>query len=143
MGALPLLRLRFGQINDVQLVEATGLDPDEAILVPGCHRHKVQRDRTRKTVTVLVVGVVAAKLCAARGRIDLHLPPRPIVKLKLLEGRTITAALAGQDLFAAAVERGQRGVPPPRCDLFSELPAGCHPEPLPALSAMFGLLPLL
>ena len=39
---------------------------------------------------MLVVGVVAAKLCAARGRIDLHLPPRPIVKLKLLEGRTIT-----------------------------------------------------
>ena len=67
MGALPLLRLFFGQINDVQLVEATGLDPDEAILVPGCHRHKVQRDRTCKTVTVLVVGVVAAKLCAARG----------------------------------------------------------------------------
>ena len=65
VGALPLLRLLFGQINDVQLVEATGLDPDEAILVPGCHRHKVQRDRTRKTVTVLVVGVVAAKLCAA------------------------------------------------------------------------------
>ena len=28
-------------------------------------------------------------------------------------------------------------------DLFSELTAGCHPEPLPALSAMFGLLPLL
>ena len=56
MGALPLLRLRFGQINDVQLVEATGLDPDEAILVPGRHRHKVQRDRTRKAVTVLVVG---------------------------------------------------------------------------------------
>ena len=95
MGALALLRLRFGQINDVQLVEATGLDPDEAILVPGCHRHKVQRDRTRKTVTVLVVGVVAAKLCAARGRIDLHLPPRPIVKLELLEGRTSNGCAGG------------------------------------------------
>ena len=83
---------------------------------------------------MLVIGVVAAKLCAARGRIDLHLPPRPIVKLKLLEGRTITAALADQDLLAAAVKRGQRGVPPPCCDLFSELPAGRHPEPLPALS---------
>ena len=135
--------LHYKTLQDFVIDRKRLLDPDEAILVPGCHCHKIQRDRTRKTVTVLVVGVVAAKLCAARGRIDLHLPPRPIVKLKLLEGRTITAALAGQDLFAAAVERGQRGVPPPCCDLFSELPAGCHPEPLPALSAMFGLLPLL
>ena len=131
VGALALLRLGLGQVDDVQLVEAPGLDPDEAVLVPGRHRHEVKGDSARKAVAVLVVGVVAAQLGAPGGRIDLHLPPRPIVKFELVECRAVAAALTGKHALAAAVERGQRGVPPSRCDLVSELSAGCHPEPLP------------
>ena len=131
VGALALLRLGLGQVDDVQFVEAPGFDPDEAVLVPGRHRHEVKGDSTRKAVAVLVVGVVAAQLGAPGGRIDLHLPPRPIVKFELVECRAVAAALTVKHALAAAVERGQRGVPPSRCDLVSELSAGCHPEPLP------------
>ena len=121
----PLLFV-MGQVAPVQRGQGMALAAylHQPLLLRRYNGQLVQRNSSSQHPAVLVVGVVAAKLCAARSRIDLHLPPRPIVKLKLLKGRIITAALAGQDLLAAAVKRGQRGVPPPCCDLFSELPAG-------------------
>ena len=74
MGALPCLRLCGGKINDIQLVEAPGLDPHIAIRVAGRHRHQIQRNRSRKTAAALMIRVVAAQLCPPGCRVHLHLP---------------------------------------------------------------------
>ena len=74
VGALPCLRLCGGKINDIQLVEAPGLDPHIAIRAAGCHRHQIQRDRSRKTAAALMIRVVAAQLCPPGCRVHLHLP---------------------------------------------------------------------
>ncbi len=131
VGALPFLRLCRGQIDHIQLVEPAGLDPHIAVRVPGRYRHQIQRDRRRQPVAVLVVGVVAAQLCAARCRINLHLPARPKVQLKLFQRSTVACPLPGQFLRGGAVKRGKGSVPPPCRDLFPELCAGCHPRSLP------------
>ena len=66
VGSLPFLRACYGQVNDIQFVEPTGLHPNIAVRIAGCDRHKVQCHRRRKAVTVLVVGMVAAQFCTAR-----------------------------------------------------------------------------
>ena len=81
MGALALLRLGLAQINDIQLVEAPGFDPDKTVVTGGCHCDQIQRHRCRKTIPVLMIGVVAAQLRPARSRVDMHLPPGAIVQL--------------------------------------------------------------
>ena len=76
----PFLRPLHGQVDHIQLVEPAGFDPHVAVCIVRSHGHKIQRDSRRKAITVLVVGVVAAQLCAARCRINLHLPARPKVR---------------------------------------------------------------
>ncbi len=78
VGALPFLRpLCHGQVDHIQLVESAGFDPHVAVCIVRSHGHKIQRDRRRQPITMLVVGVVAAQLRTPRGRINLHLPPGP------------------------------------------------------------------
>ena len=74
VGALPFLRLCRGQVDHIQLVEPAGLDPHIAIRAAGCHRHQIQRDRSRKTAAALMIRVVAAQLCPPGCRVHLHLP---------------------------------------------------------------------
>ena len=85
MGALAVLRLGLAQVDDVQLVESAGFYPDEAVIAGRRHGHKVEHHRRRQPVAVLVVGVVAAQLGAARCRKDAHLFPFPIKPGKLLQ----------------------------------------------------------
>ena len=95
MGALPFLRLCRGQVDDVQLVEPPGFDPDIAVLAGGSHRHQVQGHRCCQAVAVLVVCVVAPQFRSPRGRIQMHLTPRAKIQLKLCQGRTIPNPLPG------------------------------------------------
>ena len=127
MGALPCLRARNGQVDDVQLVEAAALDPHIAVLVAGRHGHKVQRHRRCKAVAMLVVGVVAAQLGAARCRVHLHLPPRAKVQLKLLQCRAVPCPLPLQLL--CPVQRPESFIPSACRDLATELCTGCHCDP--------------
>ena len=127
MGTLPCLRRRLAQINDVQLVEPPGLDPQKAVVAGRDHRYQVQRHGCRQTITMLVVGVVAAQLRPARGRVQPHLPPGPEVKLKLRQRRAVPLPLAGKG--RRPIKRRQRTVPFPCRDLFSELSACRHVSP--------------
>ena len=71
-----LAGLEVVQINDAQII-ALALDAELVLVVGGCGGDHVDVHAAGQHPAMLVVGVVAAKLCAARGRIDLHLPPRP------------------------------------------------------------------
>ena len=126
MGALALLRLGLAQINDIQFVEAPGFDPDKTVVTGGCHCDQIQRHRCRKTIPVLMIGVVAAQLRPARSRVDMHLPPGAIVQLKLFQRGGIPLPLADQHRRFCAIERAERFVPLPRKDLPSELCTGRH-----------------
>ena len=68
-GVLGLARLRneVGDIDIVNFVKAQGLDADDIFLIRGDDGHHIQVDRTCQHHTVVVVGVVAADLCAAPG----------------------------------------------------------------------------
>ena len=131
MGALPCLRLCGGKINDIQLVEAPGLDPHIAIRAAGCHRHQIQRDRSRKTAAALMIRVVAAQLCPPGCRVHLHLPPRAEIQLELLQRCRITPALPLQHRRVCPVKCSKCGVPAALQDLFSELCTGGHDSSSP------------
>ena len=78
MGALALLRLGLAQINDIQLVEAPGFDPDKTVVTGGCHCDQIQRHRCRKTIPVLMIGMVAAYLYTSgsgKAILFIHMPP--------------------------------------------------------------------
>ena len=126
MGALSLLRLGLAQVNNIQFVEAPGFDPDKTVVTGGCHCDQIQRHRCRKTIPVLMIGVVAAQLRPARSRVNMHLPPGAIVQLKLFQRGGIPLPLAGQHRRFCAIERAERFVPLPRKDLPSELCTGRH-----------------
>lgn len=126
MGALPFLRPLHGQVDHIQLVEPAGFDPHVAVCIVRSHGHKIQRDSRRKAITVLVVGVVAAQLCAARCRINLHLPARPKVQLKLFQRSTVACPLPTDFLRRIAIQCPELIVPFARRDLISELRTVCH-----------------
>ena len=90
------------------------------------HGHKIQRDSRRKAITVLVVGVVTAQFCAARCRINLHLPARPKVQLKLFQRSTVACPLPTDLLRRIAIQCPELIVPFARRDLISELRTVCH-----------------
>ena len=136
MGALPLLGLRLAQVNDVQLVEPPRFDPDEPVIAGGRHRDQIQCHRRRQPITVLVVGVVAAQLGPARGRVQPHLPPRPKVELKLFQCRRIACPLPPQLCRTAAVQRPQCLVPFPRQNFVPDLCTRCHRRTSPQNSSM-------
>ena len=114
------------QVNDIQLVETSGFDPDKTVVTGGCHCDQIQRHSCRKTIPVLMIGVVAAQLRPARSRVNMHLPPGAIVQLKLFQRRGIPLPLAGQHRRFCAIERAERFIPLPRKDLPSELCTGRH-----------------
>ena len=111
MGALPFLRPLHGQVDHIQLVEPAGFDPHVAVCIVRSHGHKIQRDSRRKAITVLVIGVVAAQLCAARCRINLHLPARPKVQLKLFQRSTVACPLPTDLLRRIAIQCPELIVP--------------------------------
>ena len=92
------------------------------ILICGCCGSRM----TRKTIPVLMIGVVAAQLRPARSRVNMRLPPGAIVKLKLFQRGGIPLPLADQHRRFCAIERAERFVPLPRKDLPSELCTGRH-----------------
>ena len=75
---------------------------------------------------MLVIGVVAAQLCAARCRINLHLPARPKVQLKLFQRSTVACPLPTDLLRRIAIQCPELIVPFARRDLISELRTVCH-----------------
>ena len=75
---------------------------------------------------MLVVGVVAAQLCAARCRINLHLPARPKVQLKLFQRSTVACPLPTDLLRRIAIQCPELIVPFARRDFISELRTVCH-----------------
>ena len=68
-GVLGLARLRdeVGDIDVVNFVKAQRLDADDIFLIRGDDGHHIQVDRACQHHAVVVVGVVAADLGAARG----------------------------------------------------------------------------
>ena len=126
MGTLPFLRFRGGKVNDIQLVEPPGLDPDVAVGARGCHCDQVQGHRCCQTIAVLVVGVVASQLCTTGCRIQMHLPSRTKIQLKLLQRCTIPPALPLELCRCGAVQCTQEPVPPACRDLLPELVACRH-----------------
>ena len=129
MGALTLLRAGNRQVDDVQLVEPPGLDPHITVLIAGGHGHKIQRHRRCKAVAVLVIGVVAAQLCTAGSRVDLHLPPWAEIRLELFQRGAVARPLPCQLCRVAAVQRPEFVVPRTLRDLPVEKCTGRHPDP--------------
>ena len=119
-----------------QLVEPPGFDPDEPVIAGGRHRDQIQCHRRRQPITVLVVGVVAAQLGPARGRVQPHLPPRPKVELKLFQCRRIACPLPPQLCRTAAVQRPQCLVPFTRQNFVPDLCTRCHRRTSPQNSSM-------
>ena len=82
----PLLFV-MGQVAPVQRGQRMALAAylHRSLLLRRYDSHEVKGDSARKAVAVLVVGVVAAQLGAARCRKDAHLFPFPIQPGKLLQ----------------------------------------------------------
>ena len=78
---------------------------------------------------MLVVGMVAAQFCTARCRIDLHLPARAEIQLKLLQCGAVPRTLAAKLLFRISVQCPELLVPLPCGDPLPKLCAGCHDDP--------------
>ena len=131
VGALPCLRLCGSKINDIQFVEAPGLDPHIAIRVAGRHRHQIQRDRRRKAIAALMIRVVTAQLCPPRCRVHLHLPPGAEIQLELFQRRRIAPALPLQHRRVRPIKCSKCVVPAALQDLFSELCTGGHDSSSP------------
>lgn len=142
VGALPRLRPGLGQVDHIQLVESPALDPDVAVDARGRHRHQVQVHRCGQPEPVLVVGVVASQLRPARGRVEMHLPPRPEIPLELGQGIAVPPALPGQHRLLGAIQGPESLVPLSGPDLLSALSAGCHASALLSPRSKPGLLRL-
>ena len=104
-----LLRDKVGHIDVVDLLKAEGLDADDILLVGGNDGHDVQVDRACQHHTVVMVGVVAADLGAAGGRVQAHGALGTELFLKLVKERNIPLTLGG-GVHVGAVKLGKSGV---------------------------------
>ena len=106
---LMLLRDKVGHIDVVDLLKAEGLDADDVLLVGGNDGHDVQVDRACQHHAVVMVGVVAADLGAAGGRVQAHGALGTEFFLKLVKERNIPLTLGG-GVHVGAVKLGKSGV---------------------------------
>ena len=115
--SLPRLRGTDAQVHIADLFKTLGLDAHDVVLIGGDHRHDVQVDRTGQHDAVVVVGVVAADLGAAGGRVQADRAFCAELGGKMIDQRRVTLTLGGQDRFVRAVQFGKGAVVQPLRDL--------------------------
>ena len=119
MGAFSRLQSLLRQVDHIQFIEPPAFDPDITIRARTSHCHQIQIHCRRQSKALLMVGVVPAQLCPARSRIQVDLPFRPEVPLKLGQRLTVPPALPDQRCFLRAVQLPERTIPLPCLDLLS------------------------
>ena len=125
-GVLGLARLRdeVGDIDIVNFVKAQGLDADDIFLIRGDDGHHIQVDRAGQHHAVVVVGVIAADLGAARGGIEAHRAVGAVFLFKFVDQVGIALALLLHGV--CTVQLGKGGVVFALCDLLFEFNGICH-----------------
>ena len=124
MLGLARLRDEVGDIDVVNFVKAQGLDADDIFLIRGDDGHHIQVDRACQHHAVVVVGVVAADLGAARGGIEAQRAVGAVFLFKFVDQVGIALALLLHGV--CTVQLGKGGVVFALCDLLFEFNGICH-----------------
>ena len=125
-GVLGLLRLRNQNIDIdiVDLVKAQRLNADDVILIGGNDRNHVQIDGAGQHHAVVMVGVVAADLGSAGGRVKTDRAGGAVLLFKFVDQVGIALALLLHG--GCTVQLGKGGVIFALCDLLFEFNGICH-----------------
>ena len=138
MFGLVGLRCHNRQVHIVDFLEAVGFHADDVFLVRGNHRHNVQVDRAGQHNAVVVVGVVAADLGTAGGRVQPHGAFCAKAVCKAVDHGNITFTLLGGNLLPCTIQFCKSGVILALQDLLFELQTICHRFHSPFLCTALG-----
>ena len=127
-GMLGLLRLRGAdaQVHIADAAKPLRFHADDVVRIGRNDRHDVQVDRTGQHNAVVVVGVVAADLGTAGGRVEAHRAVGAKLLGKMVDRLHVSRALGCQRRVVLAVQFGKSAVIQALCDLLLQFTGVRH-----------------
>ena len=123
-----LFRLRGAdaQVHIADAAKAFRFDADDVVRIGRNDRHDVQVDRTGQHDAVVVIGVVAADLGTAGGRVEAHRAVGAKLLGKMVDRLHVPRTLGRQRRVVPAVQFGKSAVIQALCDLLFQFTGVRH-----------------